>query len=268
VSERWLLPPLWFDLCWEIGRFDEYPFPLAVRSHGETLEERAVLKQRALPEMQSAGLIAGEGLAPNFAKVLAQIAKPGLWIEGLWMPDDTNPSPVRLLSIVFEQFSILLIQAPGESESHGGDLHISVHRDSIAAAVVQGMPPAPPGKRPRLAVPQSALKPDDRAGDEDFGNVSMMDGGRSRGQDPAKALRELVDSPHFRDGQFTVNLRDRTGRTRRSSVFKWFDAFEPDGRYGLTQQHRSGVGPELVVAPIGPTEIRGALDNRVNEIRS
>lgn len=267
MSERWLLPPLWFDLCWEIAGFDEYPFPIAVRSHGDTLEERAVLKQRAVPEMQSAGLLAGGSLTPSFMRVLSQIAKPGLWIEGLWMPDDTNPSPVRLLSVVYERESILLVQQPGESEAHGGDLQISVLRDPISGAAVQGMPPAPPGDRPRMAVPLSALKPKEPSPNADFENFNVMQPS-ARGQDPVKPLRELLTSPHYREGQFTANLRDRMGKTHRSSVLTWFDAFEPDGRYGMSQQAGRGTEPQLVVAPLGPADIRGALDVRINEVRS
>ncbi|QUH05149.1 ESX secretion-associated protein EspG [Saccharopolyspora erythraea] len=266
MSERWRLPPLWFDLCWEIGGFDEQPFPIAVRSHGQTLEERAVLKQRTLPELEAAGLMSGTALVPRFAGVLARIAKPGLWVEGLWMPDDTNPSPVRLLSVVAEAASILLVQAPGEAESHGGDLHISVlQRTSVAAAVVQGMPATPPGHRPPVAVPVSAFAPRQ---DESYENVDLMDSSTPARQQPGeRVLREMVDAQHFRDGQFTANLRDRMGRTHRSRPLKWFDAFEPLGRYGFTQRHRSGSEPELVVAPLGPAEVVTGLENRVAEVR-
>jgi hypothetical protein len=259
---------LWFDLCWEIGGFDEYPFPISVPSHGETFEERAVLKQRAIPEMQAAGLLAGDRLASAFGQVLAQIAKPGLWVEGLWMPDDVTPSPARLMSIVAEQGSILLVQAPGRSESFGGDVQITVQRDPITAATLQGMPPAPPGNRPRVAVPVSALAP--KKDDEDFDGVDLMQPQARGGRDAkaAAAARSLVETEHFRDGQFTVNLRDRMGRSHRSAVFKWFDGFEPDGRYGVTHQQRSGAEPELVVAPVGAAEIRTALQNRVDEVRS
>ncbi|QIZ35200.1 ESX secretion-associated protein EspG [Saccharopolyspora sp. ASAGF58] len=269
MSERWLLPPLWFDLCWEIGRFDEYPFPIAVRSHGATLEERAVLRQRALPELQAAGLLAGDGLAPRLAQSLAQLAKPGLWIEGLWMPDGTNQSPTRLLAVATEEGAVLLVQDPGESEQHGGDLRISVHpRTSVGAAAVQGMPPSPPGKRPRLAVPVADLTPRDNA-DESFESLGMMQSaGPKRAAPAATTLRAMTEESHFRDGQFTANLRDRLGRTHRSQVLKWFDAFEPDGRYGLTQQHRQGLGPELVLAPLGPAELGAALENRIAEIRT
>ncbi|KAA5833465.1 ESX secretion-associated protein EspG [Saccharopolyspora hirsuta] len=272
MSERWLLPPLWFDFCWEIGRFDEYPFPIAVRSHGATLEERAVLRQRALPEMQAAGLLGGTGLAPRFGQVLAQLAKPGLWVEGLWLPDETTDSPVRLMSVASEEGALLLVQDSGESESYGGDLRISVHpRTSVVAAAIQGMPPAPPGKRPRLAVPCAELaQQQGPVPDESFDEIDMMQSASTPKRTPsgAEALRAVLEEQHLRDGQFTVNMRDRHGRTRRSQVLKWFDAREPDGRYGVTQQQRPGVGPELVLAPLAPPDLGKALENRVAEVRT
>ncbi|MGP4015353.1 ESX secretion-associated protein EspG [Saccharopolyspora sp. 5N708] len=270
MSERWVLPPLWFDLCWEIGRFDEYPFPIAVRSHGATLEERAVLRQRALPDMAAAGLLGGGGLAPRFAQVLTQLAKPGLWIEGLWMPDDATESPARLLSVATGEGAVLLVQEPGETEQHGGDLRISVHpRASVSAAAIQGMPSAPPGKRPRLAVPVADLAARGNA-EENLEEVDLMQSVRQPKRRPpaAQTLRAITEEKHLRDGQFTANLRDRMGRPRRSQVLKWFDAYEPDGRYGLTQQQRPGVGAELVLAPLGPAELGAALDNRIGEVRA
>ncbi|MEV4728989.1 ESX secretion-associated protein EspG [Saccharopolyspora sp. NPDC049426] len=267
MSERWLLPPLWFDLCWEIGGFDEYPFPISVRSHGETLEERAVLRQRSLPELQKAGLLGQNGLTQRFAEVLGQLAKPGLWIEGLWMPDDTAESPFRLLSVATEQGALLLVQQSGDTENYGGDLRISVlPRTSVGAAAVQGMPPAPVGKRPRLAVPSADLaaqRPSD-----DFENIDHMQSAGPRKAPAAETLRAFVEAEHHRDGQFTANLRDRLGRTHRSAVLKWFDAPEPDGRYGLTQQQRPGVGPEIVLAGLGAPELTAALENRVAEVRT
>lgn len=264
MSERWLLPPLWFDLCWEIGAFDEYPFPLKLRSHGETLEERAVLKQRVWPEMAGANLIAGEGLAPAFGTVLAQIAKPGLWIEGMFMADDTNPSPVRLMCVAMERASILVVQHPGDVEAYGGDIQISVHpKMNLPAATLQGMPPTPAGKRPRVAALLSDLAPKR----DEYGDLMVAPGPGGADQRAVKAVRELTENPHFRDGQFVANLRDPMGRTHRSAVFKWFDEAEPGGRYAVTQHMRSGLGQELVVAPLGPAELGKALENRVNEVR-
>ncbi|GAB3294971.1 ESX secretion-associated protein EspG [Parasphingorhabdus pacifica] len=269
MSERWLLPPLWFDLCWEIGGFDEYPFPIAVRSHGATLEERAVLKQRAIPEMEAAGVIGGGFLNPRFGQVLAQIAKPGLWIEGLWTVDDVEPSPTRLMSVVAEDASILFVQGPGETERLGGDVQITVHpRTSVSAAVLSGMPPTPPGNRARTAVPVSALAPGGGNDDEEEEIDVMRPNRSSPDERGANAFKEIVETEHLRDGQFTANLRDRSGSPRRSAPFKWFDAFEPDGRYGVSEQHRPGNEAELVVAPLGAGEIRTALDNRVQQVRS
>ncbi|GAA2820492.1 ESX secretion-associated protein EspG [Saccharopolyspora taberi] len=267
MSGRWRLPPLWFDLCWEIGGFDEYPFPIAVRSHGQTLEERAVLRQRTLPELEAAGLATDFGLTRQFAQVLAHIAKPGLWIEGLWMPDDTNPSPARLLSVVAEGGSILLVQAPGETEAHGGDVEISVHpRTSIAAATVRGMPAAAPGQRPLVSVPLSAFAPRE---EESYAERGILQSSTASREKPGEqVLREMLGAQHFRDGQFTANLRDPMGRTHRSQPLKWFDAFEPDGRYGLGTREFVDRENELVLMPMGPSDFAASLDKRVDEVRA
>lgn len=281
-SGRWQLTALQFDLCWEIARHGEYPFPIAVSSYGETVGERAVVKQRLMPELQAAGLLNGETLEPGFALVLAQIARPGLWIEGLWMPDDVHPSPVRLMSIAFDRAAILVVQEPGEFDSYGGDLHISVHENTaIWDAALQGMPPVRPGRQPRLVVGVSDLaqatanSDSARTSDGDYSDQGPSESGpgsrsgwRANGQHYAEQFRELVDAPHFRDGQFTANRRDPMGMRHRSKVLKWFDAFEPDGRYGIVEQYRAGAGTELVLAPIDTLELRAALRSRVNDVRS
>lgn len=271
MAQRWLLPPEWFDYCWEIGRFDEKPFPLAVRSHGATLEERAVRRQQAVPHMNAAGVLTGEQLTPAFGDVLARIAKPGLWIEGICFPDENTTSPLRILSLAHENGAVLVVQSPGETDTLGGDLQISLLSEPFTAAAVQAMPPAPPGKRPRLAVPRSALAPPKTHGDEDFSEMDLMGSDSGRGnpaERTATAVREILETAHFRDGQFTANLRDRNGKYQRSPVFTWFDLADPDGRYGLSDQLRPGNEPEIVVAPIGPGDIRSALDNRVAQIRN
>ncbi|MFC7341750.1 ESX secretion-associated protein EspG [Saccharopolyspora griseoalba] len=259
MSERWLLPPLWFDLCWEIGGFGEHPFPLAVRSHGETRDERSALRQRAEPEMAAAGLLVPAGLNPRFADLLSRIANPGLWIEGLYLVDDVTDSPCRLLSVATEDGALLIVQQPGESGFRGGDLRITTHpRTSVGAAAIQGLPPAPPGERPRLAVPLADLERPEPAAAEDAAEPTV-----EREKTPVEELRAFTEVDHYRDGQFTANLRDRSGRTHRSSVLKWFDVAEPDGRYGLVR-----TGRELVLSGLNAQDLVRALQDRVAEVRS
>lgn len=268
MSERWVLPPLWFDLCWEIGGFDEYPYPISVRSHGATLQERAVVKQRLLPELRAAGVLSGDTLTPGLARALAHIAKPGLWVEALWMSEDTGPAPTRLMSIAVDRGSVLLVQEAGESEENGGDLFISTHPDTaITAVAVQGMPPTPPGGRSPVGVPRSALTGRDEQGTE-HGMLQSFGARPDRQQQATRVFRELVDGERLREGQLTANFRDHNGRQQRSPVFVWFDAAEPDGRYGLSEQQRPGIEPDLVVAPLGPDDVRAVLDHHVARVRS
>ena len=263
MSERWLLPPLWFEACWSIAGLDEYPFPLSVASHGETTEERSVLFQRAEPDMRAAGLLDGNGLTSRFGFALARIAKPGLWIEGLWNSSDSDGENTysRLLAVAFEEGTILAAQAPGTT--HGGDVEISFHRDPPGTAALRGMPPTPPGDKHRVAVPTSALKP--ASDDEELDPMGSRLPPKLR--QSVREIRELLDSAHARDGQFTANHRDTMGRHQRSSVLKWFDT-ESGGRYGVTLRPSGGTEHELAVAPLGPEEISRSLESRVGEVRS
>src|SRR5699024_364058 len=130
-----------------------------------------------------------------------------------------------------------------------------------------GMPPARPGSRKRMSAPVSGVRPaeDSMHGDGSIMRSSGASGGH--GGRTARDMQTLLEQ-HYRGGQFTANLRDRFGRAHRSAVLRWFDAYEPDGRYGMKQEHRAGDEPNIVICPVGPAELGRALENRVREVRS
>ncbi|QUG99707.1 ESX secretion-associated protein EspG [Saccharopolyspora erythraea] len=254
MSERWRLPPLWFELCWEIGGFGDCPVPIGGRTGEWTPQERVVLRQRALTGMRAAGLLSGEALAPALAQALTQIARPCLWIDGAWMAVAGRP-PARLLSVAAGSGSVLMVSGGADAE----EVDISVHpRTSISAAATMGIPPVPPGLREFVSVPASAFGPWEEEA-EGAGGVGGGPGDGGLGSEPT--LAEMIDAPHFRDGQFTANLRARSGRKHRSQPLNWFDAFQPDGRYRL--RHGPGGRNELGLTPLSPADITHALDRRI-----
>ncbi|CAL99699.1 ESAT-6 protein secretion system EspG family protein [Saccharopolyspora erythraea NRRL 2338] len=254
MSERWRLPPLWFELCWEVGGFGDRPIPVGGSTDEWTPQERVVLRQRALAGMRAAGLLSGDVLAPALAQALAQIARPCLWIDGAWLPVAGSP-PARLLSVVAGSGTVLLVSGGADAQ----DVDISVHpRTSISAAAARGIPQAPPGLRAFVSVPASAFEPWEEDS-ESVGGGPGDAGGGGPGSEPT--LREMIDAPHFREGRFTANLRARSGRTHRSQPLNWFDAFQPDGRYRL--RHGLGRRNELGLTPLSPADITHALDRRI-----
>ncbi|WP_019853132.1 ESX secretion-associated protein EspG [Actinopolyspora mortivallis] len=264
MAERWVLPPWWLDLCWDVAGLDEHPKALALGSCGETLEERAVLHRRARAQLSEAGLLHDGHLVPALSRALGALAGPGLWIEGIWTPDDSSAGVVRLMCVATRDGAVLAVQEAGDSEEQGGDVDISLHRDSLTAATLFGMPPAPPGNRPRVVVPARLLRTEANSGSHVLEQVSGDAAGRGQA---VRAFRDLVEAPHFRDGQFTVNLRDSLGNRHRCRPLGWFDAPPPDGRYTVRRQQR-GSEPELVLAPLGAADLRTTLDRQVTELRT
>src|ERR1700712_4685822 len=95
-----LLTPAEVDFLWESAGLGELPYPLRVRSHGETLDERSLLRQRTLEGLAARGLAAGRGrpgphvadycgvlataeLSLDAAQLIARAAEPLLAIAGV-----------------------------------------------------------------------------------------------------------------------------------------------------------------------------------------
>src|SRR5438270_5187094 len=70
-----LLSPLELDFLWETFGAGELPYPLEVRSHGATLDERARLRGQVLAGLAQRGVADGRGRpephVENFFEVLA-----------------------------------------------------------------------------------------------------------------------------------------------------------------------------------------------------
>jgi hypothetical protein len=67
------------------------------------------------------------------------------------------------------------------------------------------------------------------------------------------AAAAILDKPHARAGQIAANLRDPSGRVRRSDVLRWCD--NVDGRYQVTVNRRSGEPMSLTVGPSDPQRL-------------
>ena len=52
--------PLAFDFLWESARVGELPYPLIIRSHGATEDERVSLRHRTDVELKARGVRAGQ----------------------------------------------------------------------------------------------------------------------------------------------------------------------------------------------------------------
>ena len=76
------LSHLEFDVVWEQLGIGEQPYPITVASHGETTEERAVLREKALHGLASRGLHDGQDLQPWLEDLLVMLVRNRFTVDG------------------------------------------------------------------------------------------------------------------------------------------------------------------------------------------
>ncbi|MFC7612548.1 ESX secretion-associated protein EspG [Actinokineospora soli] len=241
------LDQLALDFLWEAMGAGELPYPLQVRSHGETVDERAHLRARMHAELAARGLIDRYGrVEPHVEDWLGVLARPDLAIDALFMPE----LPGRAVAV----FAAAAGSTGVVASQSGDDLHLRrVRGDSLVTEVIAMLPPAPRGQQPSISLPADEFAA--------IGPRAVRGGDES---DPRVAAARLVSAPNVRGGQFGVTARDRSGARTRGPVLSWFD--KPEGRY-LASASRGRDGREwITVAPADVQTMRHRLGQLVAEV--
>lgn len=222
--------PLAFDFLWESAGLGELPYPLRVRSHGATEDERSALRHRVSVEFNARGLRDQAGrLEPRIEDWLELLARGSITIDALHIPEFRKP-PVAILAAADGQNAVLAVQ-----DADGIWLR-PAFAEGLASAVVDLLPAGSRGTEASITLPvDEAMRiPPNRvpvpAAD------APADGGRRRRSslsdrvtDPREAYGRLIGQPRLRGGQLAANSRDDLGFRRRSPVLAWFDT--ASGRY-------------------------------------
>ena len=241
------LDQLALDFLWEALGAGELPYPLQVRSHGETVDERASLRARMHAELAARGLIDRHGrVEPHVEDWLGVLARPDLSIDALFLPE----MPGKAVAV----FAAAAGSAGVVASQNGDDLHLRrVRGDSLVTEVVAMLPAAPRGATPSVSLPA-----------DEFAAIGPRPVRGADESDPRSAAARLVSQPNLRGGQFGVTARDRSGGRTRGPVLSWFD--KPDGRY-LASASRGRDGRDWVtVAPADVQTLRHRLGQFVAEV--
>jgi hypothetical protein len=242
VSRERLLTPLALDFLWEALDAGEPPYPIEVRSHGATMDSRAMLRRRVREELVAGRLLDHAGrLEPQLEEWLLAVANADLSIDSVFLPD-LDAEPVLALAASGRGSAVLAIQ-----QKEGLRLR-SIPRDGLVSAIVGLLPAARRGTENSISMPANELAP--VGGHE-----------RASASDTRTALARLTAMPNRRGGQIAVNSRtDMRGR-RRSPVLSWFD--NDTGRY-LTQSARDWV----TIAPADAAALRHRIGEMVSGVTS
>ncbi|RSM82199.1 ESX secretion-associated protein EspG [Kibdelosporangium aridum] len=203
------LPAL--DALWEDLRLGSIPFPLEVRSHGETIEERMRIKAAVYSDLENRGLARRRRAEPELEDALTLLARPTISIDNVAMLDMRDQKSVKAMVVATGRQAMLVIQR---------DLKISftpIRETALAASIVDVLPHVKAGPGQPMTLPLDALS-----------------GGSHRRPDPEhrmnmQRLQAVMQRPVLRAGQFGITVRDRQGRVNRLPGIGWFDT--DAGRY-------------------------------------
>ncbi|SED77221.1 EspG family protein [Amycolatopsis tolypomycina] len=258
--------PLAFDFLWESARVGELPYPLIVRSHGATEDERVSLRHRVDVELKARGIREPRGrLAPPIEDAVHLLAFAPLTIDALHIPQFEAPT-VGVLAAADETKGVLAIQ-----DADGIWLR-DVPPDGLVSAVVGILPTGPRGSEASVTLPL-----DDALHTAPIRvPVPLPSSGEERGKarrtplservtaDPREAYGRIAGQPRQRGGQLAANSRSQVGAKQRSRVLAWFDT--ATGRY-LSLSRAGTDGREWVtVAPADPATLRTRLGEMVSSV--
>jgi hypothetical protein len=236
------LTPVALDFVWESLEVGELPYPLTAKSHGETVDQRSLLRHRTFEELRTQHLVDQRGRpSPQIEEWLTLLARGSHSVDA-----------------VFEGTSAL-----SAGDGHRGLLATQtaegltltrIDPGAVVSSVVALLPPCGRGSEKSITIPA--------------GDLTAMAKGRQAGGTPVdrQVLKALSDQPKLRAGQLAVNTRTALGTRKRSPVVSWFDT--PSGRY-LTYTRKGHDGTDWVtIAPADPATLRHHLTEQLTKLTS
>lgn len=139
--------PLAFDFLWESMELGELPYPLRVRSHGATEDERVSLRHRVDTELKARGIRDARGrVEPDVEDWLTLLARAPHSIDALHIPQ-FEAHPVALLAAGDERTGVVAIQ-----DADGIWLR-AIPADGLVSTIVELLPGGPRGSEASVTLP-------------------------------------------------------------------------------------------------------------------
>ena len=210
------------DFLWESQGGGELPYPLELASHGETMDERARLRNETLGGLRDQGLLDRDGaLDGRLASWFALLAGGQQSVDSVFVPG--GGEPLRAMVAVAAGERAVLAEQRSD-----GVLLSDLHPAGLVSAVLDALPPGVRGTEQSFTVTAEQ-----------------------------EARITLLSEPRLRGGQFGVNHRDPVGGRRRAPVLAWFDL--ESGRYLMYRKPAPDGREWLTVAPADPPTLRQRL---------
>lgn len=242
------LSHLEFDFICEHLGVGELPYPIDIRSHGETMEERVVLRQEVRESLRAKGLHDGEVVSPRLEELLTLAARGPFTVDGQLSVGEY----VRVLAASRGPAGVLVAQTDDEVRV------VPVRDGKVVRAVIALVPDEKPGPGGAARLPRTAF---DESIDEyqRTGYVGLertLTGAGVTGRE-LRTVITLVESARHGGGQLAANSVDSMGRRNRTPVVNWFDTAA--GRYLVHAEVGQDRAEWLTVAPADTARIEERL---------
>ena len=209
-----------FDIVWTDLGLGAPPAPLAVRSVGETPADRAAIRTQVYRNLGERGLFSGR-LDAELENRLHVLAAAEVYVACEALADMTADEPFRAVAALRGRSAVLAVQ-PSRTIGLRG-----IGESELASAIVDVLPELSPGPGYGARLPSGGASVDGVQGEE---------------------LRTIQSRPVFAAGQFTVHVRDQTGKTVRAGGLTWFDT--DAGAYSAVPSAGRGGEEWVTVSPV------------------
>lgn len=292
MTER-TLTPMMFDFLWEELQLGEYPYPLTVPSHGETMDERASLRHQVDGQLRASGLKNPYGeLEPVLHGSLLLLAFNTTSIDAVHLLE-AGSAPVSVLAAADGTHGVLAAH-----DERGIRLR-RIEPDGLVGEVLGLLPNAPRGtarsitlsldealrtQPARVTVPSrtQAESQQPSAKKSRFGLSKQLLGlGTSTEPEPERTRKPLSErtagsakedyallaaEPRDRGGQIAANARGESGTKHRAPVLAWFDTVS--GRY-LSMSRPGADGQDWVsIAGADAATLRRRVVELLSDVRA
>jgi ESX secretion-associated protein EspG len=223
-----------FDVLWVDLRLGRVPFPLQVRSHGDTNDDRVRIRAAVYADLGRRGLARDKRPADTLVEDLRLLADPTTTVDLVALFDMADAEPVKALAATRGRHGILAVQGKLM-------LRLTRMRDiPTIGALVDLLPATRAGVGNSVTQPAAALRVDpDRERRAQPGGVLRKVAPAVTADAKLRAIAAVMEKPVRRAGQLGVTRTDDSGRRHRLPGIAWFDTDE--GRYATTTtQGRDG----------------------------
>ncbi|MGH3772802.1 MAG: ESX secretion-associated protein EspG [Pseudonocardiaceae bacterium] len=245
-----------YDICWADLGLDEQVYPLRIRGHGRTHEERAHLRRRVYQQLGARELARGERLEPELAGALTLLARAPVWVDMQWLSAPRQAEPDRAVAARYTERGLI-------ARLDGMSLRLMpCTGTSLLPALIGQLPAASAAPGQSISLPREILMPAAPRVATSVYDTSPATSGRCGQQ--YRALAAVLAKPRLRGGQIVANGRDRTGKRHRSRPVEWFDT--EAGRWSARTLPALDGGEHLTVCPADSARLATQVNELLNRM--